>query len=199
MIPRFLAISPPRVGPWVAELATLAEAGVDGLVLRLIEAPEQLGSVLDSGLPRGLTLMVRPCSSHDVLLAQRAGLGLHLPGSWPAPPGGRAGLLGTSCHDLDQLTRAGAWGCDYALISPVFSPGSKPGDQRPTLGLAGLAQACAATPLPVLALGGIGPHNAAACLSAGAHGVAGVSAFFAHGHVQAGAAAAVIAALPPLS
>ena len=201
MIPRVLAISPPRPGPWVAELAALRDAGVRGLVLRLVDEPQQLGPVLDVGLPSGLVVLVRPCGPDDVDVALAAGLGLHLPASWPAPPRHRPSLLGTSCHDRDQLARAAAWGCDYALISPVFPPGSKPDDRRPTLGLSGLARACSAAPLPVLALGGIGAPNAAACHAAGAHGVAGIGAFFAEGHVAADSAAAVVSALPapPLS
>ena len=67
------------------------------------------------------------------------------------------GTLSQSCHDAAALRRAAAAGCDFAFLSPVFSPQSKPGDLRPTLGVAGLAALCASAPLPVVALGGIGP------------------------------------------
>jgi len=56
-------------------------------------------------------------------------------------------------------------------LSPTFLTGSKPG-YGPALGLDALAAAAAKAPGPIVALGGITPHNAAACLAAGARGVA---------------------------
>jgi thiamine-phosphate pyrophosphorylase len=66
------------------------------------------------------------------------------------------------------LLRAGA---DYVTISPIFLTDSKPG-YGPALGLDGLRAAVAAAPGPVVALAGIGATNAAACVAAGASGVA---------------------------
>lgn len=57
-------------------------------------------------------------------------------------------------------------------LSPVWETASKPG-YGPALGVEGLAAAVAAVPgLPVYALGGIGPGRVAACVEAGAVGVA---------------------------
>jgi thiamine-phosphate pyrophosphorylase len=86
-----------------------------------------------------------------------------------------ADLTGRSCHDTGELAIAWAEGVDYATLSPVFATASKPG-HGPPLGLDGLAAAVATVPdLPVVALGGItptGPTTPAACLRAGAVGVA---------------------------
>ncbi len=66
--------------------------------------------------------------------------------------------------------------CDYATLSPIFSPSSKPGDARPTLGLAALAPSHQTgrqrRSAAVLALGGVTDQNAKACLRSGAVGVA---------------------------
>jgi thiamine-phosphate pyrophosphorylase len=80
-------------------------------------------------------------------------------------------LIGASAHSADEaaaLLRAGA---DYVTASPVFLTASKPG-YGPALGLDGLARIVAQAPGPVLALGGIVPENAGACLAAGARGIA---------------------------
>jgi thiamine-phosphate pyrophosphorylase len=64
-----------------------------------------------------------------------------------------------------------AAGADYVTISPIFLTDSKPG-YGPALGIAGLAATVAAANGPVLALAGINPSNARACLNAGASGIA---------------------------
>ena len=61
---------------------------------------------------------------------------------------------------------------DYLLLGPVFAPHSKPAARAP-VGVDVLASART----PTLALGGIDASNAAACLRAGAHGVAGIGRF----------------------
>ena len=100
--------------------------------------------------------------------------GVHLP-SGGSPAGARArlpgALIGASAHSADEaaaLLRAGA---DYVTASPVFVTASKPG-YGPALGLDGLARIVAAARGPGVALGGITPENAAACLAAGARGIA---------------------------
>lgn len=192
--PRVLAVSPPRAGPWVQELDLLARAGVDALILRLLDQPDTLAAVLAGPLPAGLTVLVRPVVAADADLAREHGRGLHLPDRAPVAAE-RDGVVCAAAHDRAGLARAAALGCTFALLSPVFPPGSKPGDRRPTLGLPGLSALCAAAPLPVLALGGITPQNAAACRRAGAWGVAALGACFRDGHVDPAAAAALVAAL----
>jgi thiamine-phosphate pyrophosphorylase len=81
------------------------------------------------------------------------------------------GLIGSSAHSAHSaaaLLRAGA---DYVTISPIFPTASKPG-YGPAIGLDGLARTVAATPGPVVALGGITPDNAGLCRAAGAAGAA---------------------------
>lgn len=194
MIPRCLAITPGRPGPWVRQLPLLVDAGVDGLLLRLTDAPAALSTTLDA-IPPGLTVLVRPVGPGDAAYAIARGLGLHLPAAL-APADWRAKqpkLLSVACHNRAALRRAADAGADMALLSPVYAPGSKPGDPRPTLGPAGFTDLAATVSIPVLALGGITPERVASL--PGAAGVAGISAFFRDGHVLPAAAAALSAAI----
>jgi len=100
--------------------------------------------------------------------------GLHLPGGGDVAAArtrlGPGMLVGVSCHSVAAVREAAMAGADYATLSPIFPSASKPG-YGPALGAAALAEA-ARHRLPVLALGGITPANAPACLTQGAAGVA---------------------------
>ncbi|HKD04967.1 MAG TPA: thiamine phosphate synthase [Bryobacteraceae bacterium] len=81
-------------------------------------------------------------------------------------------IVTVACHrEEDCLKNEGA---DYLLPAPVFSPISK-ADTRPPLGLETLRRWASLSPTPLIALGGITPENANACLRAGAAGVAGIT------------------------
>ena len=97
-------------------------------------------------------------------VALLVGAHLHLPAGGLTPadvrphlPEGR--LVSVAVHD--EAEARAARGADLALVSPVFSPGSKPDDTRPTLGPEGFERLAALLPCPALALGGITPESAA--------------------------------------
>lgn len=120
----------------------------------------------------------------DLAAARSAGAaGIHLPAGGAVAAarralGGRA-LIGGSAHDEADLARLLAAGADYASLSPVFLSASKPG-YGPALGLERFQRAAsAAAPLGVLALGGVDAGTAAACIAAGAAGVAVMGAVMA--------------------
>lgn len=116
----------------------------------------------------------------DVAIASGAAgaAGVHLPsGSPPARFWRRPGfLVGVSCHSMEDVRQAEAEGADYAVFGPVFPPRSKSSGLEPK-GLESLARAAAAVKIPVLALGGVTRENSAACVSAGAAGIAGITIF----------------------
>lgn len=114
--------------------------------------------------------------------------GVHLAAADPFPSPSPA-VVGRSCHHPAELGSAAAEGCTYAFLSPVFTTASKPG-YGPALGLGALA----APPLPTWALGGVGARNAAACVAAGAAGVAVMGEIMRAGD-PAEAVAAIIASL----
>ena len=116
----------------------------------------------------------------DVCLAAGAD-GVHLPSSRVAPNvlKRRFGLrlvVGVSCHTLDEVLRAEQEGADYVYLSPIFESLSKPG-YGPALGLGVLGEVASRVLVPVIALGGVTVGNEAACVAAGAAGVAGISYF----------------------
>jgi thiamine-phosphate pyrophosphorylase len=84
-------------------------------------------------------------------------------------------LLGASVHDAGEAEAAVEAGADYLLLAPVFETRSK-ALRQPPLGLAGLRTVAKAFPIPVIALGGVLPDRAAACLEAGAAGIATMGA-----------------------
>lgn len=90
-------------------------------------------------------------------------------------PSGR--VVGRACHTAAEV--AAVSGLRYVTVSPVYLSASKPG-YGPALGLSTLRNWCAACAVPVLALGGVNsPSRAAACVRAGAAGVAVMGAVMA--------------------
>lgn len=84
--------------------------------------------------------------------------------------------LGVSTHDLAQLhDTIVALEPDYVGFGPVFATGSKTEHESP-VGLDGLAQACAATTVPLVAIGGIGQQHVAEIASIGAAAIAVIGA-----------------------
>lgn len=121
----------------------------------------------------------------DVDLARQAGAwGVHLGAddvsalearrSWPA-----ASCVGATANDLDRALRVVGDGVDYVGVGPVFPTTSK-ARPAPVLGLSGLERIAAAVELPVIAIGGIDERNIGSVLSAGAWGVAVLSAVVTH-------------------
>lgn len=85
------------------------------------------------------------------------------------------GLIGLSIERLAQLDAAERLPVDYYGASPVFATATK-ADAAPSLGLDGLRALRARTARPLVAIGGIGEHNAAQVVAAGADALAVVSA-----------------------
>lgn len=87
-----------------------------------------------------------------------------------------AGLrLGASAATGEEAASGEKAGASYIGAGPVWATPSKP-DAGPPVGLEGLRAICAAVSVPVVAIGGVDASNAAACIHAGAEGVAVVRA-----------------------
>lgn len=95
-------------------------------------------------------------------------------------------FIGASCYQSLELARAAqAAGADYVAFGSFYPSPTKPAADRadPTL----LREAAAALQLPIVAIGGITPGNAAALLDAGADSLAVLSALFDAPDVRAAA------------
>jgi len=115
----------------------------------------------------------------DVALASGA-RGIHL-GDDDMPPAlarkilGPEAVIGVSVRTREGAEIAWREGADYLAANIVFPTPTKP-DPRKPLGLGGVKDLAEATPLPLVAIGGINRENAGKALAAGAAGVAVVSA-----------------------
>jgi len=87
---------------------------------------------------------------------------------------GSTKLIGISTHSPEQAQEAETSGADYIGFGPIFTTATK--DAGPTQGLERIAAVKRATSLPLIAIGGITRDNVRSVLSAGADGVAIISA-----------------------
>jgi len=194
---RSLAVAEPAV-PYRAlleRIAATAAAGIDWIQIREKELSGRESSALaQEALQRvanpaaaeraGAVLRILINDRLDVALAVQAG-GVHL-GEKSVPVqaarrlattlGRKDFLVGVSCHSLEAAKAAERNGADYLFFGPVFSTPSKAAYGAPQ-GLERLAEVCHALSAPVLAIGGVTQENCAACLAAGASGIAAVRLF----------------------
>lgn len=193
---RLLAVTPPA-GPVDPDLVARWLAAAPGVPLAvLLREPGAPPAVLLD--PNGrLGPLVRRCRERAIPLLiavdlARVGEALALPGlagvhlRGDPPPAALAdlrprvaGLLGRACHGAPQ---PGHDLVDYTLLAPIFppttaQPGAPLGSKRP-IGLYGLHAWTADPGAFIVALGGIGPATAAACLEGGAGALAGIGVFF---------------------
>lgn len=118
----------------------------------------------------------------DVALAVAAD-GVHLgKAGLPVPEArrmlGSERLIGYSAHSADEALQAQLAGADFVTLGPVYHTPSKAQYGEP-LGLSVLSEAARVVTIPVFALGGVKHASVAEVLSAGAHGVALISAIMA--------------------
>ena len=127
---------------------------------------------------RGAPLIV----NDDVELAAAVGAdGVHL-GEDDASPAaarlrlGAGAIVGVSCYDdLDRARSAAAAGADYLAFGAFFASPTKPQGRRATTDMLGAARPLG---LPLVAIGGITPDNAAPLIAAGADFLAVISGVF---------------------
>jgi len=84
-------------------------------------------------------------------------------------------IIGVSAGNLEEAQHGVRDGADYLGVGPIFATSSK-ADAGAPIGLAGLAEIKRHVSIPVIAIGGITAANVTEVLSAGADGVAVISA-----------------------
>ena len=119
----------------------------------------------------------------DVEIARECGAdGVHLGREDASIAAARARLghgvvIGASCYDdLSRAQQCVDAGADYLAFGSFFASAVKPGAARPSLAV--LREARRRWPLPLVAIGGITPANAAPVMAAGADALAVISALF---------------------
>jgi thiamine-phosphate pyrophosphorylase len=115
----------------------------------------------------------------DIALAAKAD-GVHVgQADMPAPFArqllGKDKIVGLSVTQESELSGVDPALIDYVGLGPVFPTCSK-ADAAPALGLEAFAEIRRRLRMPVVAIGGITPHNTADVIKAGADGIAVISA-----------------------
>jgi thiamine-phosphate pyrophosphorylase len=164
--------------PLAEVVAAVLEGGCRWVSVR----EKDLAPTEQVALAREIVRMAEPFAARVLLhgdprLAAQAGCaGVHLPADGDVVAArnivGPGAWVSISTHGFEEAVAAAEAGADAVALSPIFPSASKPG-YGPALGLDRLAEVAAASPIPVIALGGI--EDAArvrACLDAGAAAVA---------------------------
>jgi len=181
MLPPIYAVSAAGVLGIDAFLRRLGESLARGLRLVQLREPGLSSAEVDRlfGEMRSMTraagarLLVN--SRHPRTLWQAAD-GVHLTSSALAVLGERPALdwVGASVHDAKELARAGEMGVDFAVLGPVQSTTSHPGQAH--LGWTEFERLAIGTPVPLYAIGGLDGETLPLAMACGAHGVALLSA-----------------------
>lgn len=87
---------------------------------------------------------------------------------------GPQAIVGVSVSTLAELEHTELAFCDYIGTGPIFATDTK-ADAKAAHGLSGLRDIVNRSPVPAVAIGGIGPSNALDCFAHGAAGVAVIS------------------------
>lgn len=183
-MPPHYVFTPPSagLGEITAGLAALPVAAL--LRLRLPALDDAAYAALAVALlPRAHAAGLRLLLDRDPALVTTLGAdGWHADGrqlrTLDARPAGLPLAL-ASVHDADELDRARVLGFDAAVLAPVLPTDSHPG--AATLGWDGFRERRDESPLPVYALGGLGPADLDAARAHHAQGVAGIRAYWASG------------------
>ena len=180
MFDRVLAVTNRHLctGDFLDQVKRIAAAHPCGLVLREKDLDEDAYQALAADVLRICDTHAVPCMLHRFDRVARV-LGcarIHLPLPYliehPQAVQGFA-VVGVSVHSVDEAKEAVRLGATYLTAGHVFLTDCKKG--VPARGLDFLRAVCEAVPVPVYAIGGITPQNAADCFSVGASGVAVMS------------------------
>ncbi|MEX5728339.1 thiamine-phosphate pyrophosphorylase [Rhodovulum iodosum] len=161
------ALAAARGGAWAVQLRD--KTASDAQMARMT------GALMQALCPLGVRVFV----NDRVAVAQDTGADLHIGQSDGDPRAARDriapdALLGLSVETVAQCA-AIPEGVSYIGAGPFRATATKPDAARP-IGAAGLARIVAASPVPTVAIGGLGAGDVPALRQAGARGMAVVSA-----------------------
>lgn len=149
--------------------------------MTLLACHSFLSSLLAALEKTGVSIQILVNDRADI--AASLGIGVHLPEEGLPTKAARrmvgsTALVGRSIHSLDAAFYARDEGADYVIFGPVFDTPSKRvyGPPQGVEALRVVARGLGS--FPVLAIGGITPERAGACIEAGAYGLAAIGALW---------------------
>lgn len=172
-LPHLLMLTDRHLLPVGRRLVEQVQGAVDGglraVVLRERDLPADQRAELSAALTEVLDEADGILIAASPWIEGTAGVHLQRDEAIHRPPR----LVGRSCHDIGEVSRAADDGADYITLSPVARSSSKPG-YGPPFGPSGLQDTLARVPdaPAVFALGGVTPTNASRWRGSGAYGVA---------------------------
>jgi thiamine-phosphate pyrophosphorylase len=170
-------------GDALLQASTLIRAGVDWIQVREKDLPDRvLFAALKMLAPESRRFGVPVLLNGRPDLALAAGAaGVHLPSDglpvsrvreeFPRPF-----MIVRSCHRIEEVLGAAEGGADAVTLGPVFPTPSKSAFGEP-MGVKAFADACARSPIPVFALGGVDASKLGTLADAGAAGAAAIRLF----------------------
>lgn len=183
-LPRVVMITPDLGADearFLARLEACLAAGVKLVQLRIRATGDQRQRVVAAAVASCARLGARLMLNGTPGEAGSAGAqGVHLNRQrlfeFEQRPVARDMLLSAACHDAHELAQAERIGVDFVYLSPVAATASHPGAE--VLGWSALRALCAATRLPVYALGGMTATALPRAVRSGCQGIAMLSALW---------------------
>ncbi|WP_410474173.1 thiamine phosphate synthase [Guyparkeria sp. TX1] len=194
VLPRCLAITPSLgregMAAWLARVESGLSSFTAPMLVNLRPGPEMDGeavpwtSLAEAALAAGHWPVVNPSGDDACLDGLDARVGVHLNhrrllstsretvADWQA----RGRLVTAAVHDSVTMARAGELAVDLVTVSPVRATATHP--QATGIGWERFGELAALAPMPVYALGGMGPHDLPRIWRRGGFGVASISAFW---------------------
>lgn len=172
-LPRQIAVTPPDLGVERARRdAAVLPAGI-AVRLRLPGADDgryaAIAAALRGARPDLPLILDRPVPGLDGVLAR-----MHRRGVPVTPTPGL--LAGVSVHGPEELLRAQRDGADFLVLGPLRRTLTHPGAAG--LGETAVRAMLAMARVPVVLIGGLGPADLPLALRLGAHGIAGIRAYW---------------------
>jgi len=172
-------------------LLRAVDQAIDGGVNVVQLREKDMGTDALSGLARQLRevthdrAMLTVNGSTDAAIESRVD-GVHLPEVAAMPEGTQGLIVGRSIHSVDGAERAASEGADYLVAGPIYQTNSHPGGTAAGVDL--IRKITEVVSIPVLGIGGIDYRRVPEVMSAGAAGVAVISAILGTGTPREAAA-----------
>ena len=181
---RYLVTPTPGDDPatWLQSLQRALDTGIRRVQLRASSAcdPSRWRALVAAAVERCRIAGADVLINADVALAQEFHIGVHLRAAQlrelPRRPLPDSLPVAASCHDAEELLRAEALGCDFAVLGPVRATPTHPGANG--LGWDVFAALREQVSLPMYAIGGMADDDIIVARAQGGQGIAAIRALW---------------------